>query len=170
MKPFHTLICTEDSEFARCLAYILHTKKTADPQFPTERVYAIMLRVLQHGTMIRFEDEEGAIIGVVCYTIGTDDEGYEDRHVAYVEYCLAPSTLHGTRFFMKCLKILIDTIQERNPEAVCFMLEADADHRHNNRLYSKFAKLTNVAQDDERTANRYTASMADMRDFLAKFS
>ncbi|HZG78134.1 MAG TPA: hypothetical protein VEZ72_19940, partial [Paenibacillus sp.] len=97
MVLFHARICREDSDFARCMTFLLETKRTADPGLRTADAYAAMLRILTYGTLLRYEDERGDIIGIVGYTLGSPHLDYEDRQVAYVEYCLMPVSRQHTR-------------------------------------------------------------------------
>ncbi|GIQ67783.1 hypothetical protein DUZ99_02695 [Xylanibacillus composti] len=169
MEPFRTYICEEDVDFRRCMTFILQTKRTADPGLRTADAYAAMLRVLTYGTLIRFEDEQGLVIGIVGYTLGSPQQEYEDRETAYVEYCLMPLSRQGSLFFIQGLGILVRTIQDRHPEIVHLSLAAAENHRRNNRLYAKFAKLTGRDMNDVLNMNLYTASLDDVRQYVERF-
>lgn len=165
MVPFSTYICNKDEDFQRCMTYMLETKRTADPGLRTADAYAAMLRVLTYGTLLRLEDEQGQVIGIVGYTIGTPQRDYEDRDVAYVEYCLAAPSRHGTRFFLQGLTVLVQTIQEQHPEAVYLSLAAAENHRLNNRLYAKFA----APSGRDESLNLYTTTLENVSKYTTRF-
>jgi len=169
VEPFDTLICREDSDYARCMTFLLETRRAADPGLRTANAYAATLRVLTYGSLIRYEDQRGNIIGIVGYTIGSPHQEYEDRQVAYVEYCLMSAARQHTRFFPKGLGILARTIRERHPEAVMMSFAAAADHRRNNRLYAKFAKPAGRIEHPELVMNLYTTTLEEVCAYAAKF-
>ncbi len=169
MEPFRSHICITDSDFARCMTFLLTTRRTADPGLRTADAYAAMLRVLKYGALLRYEDERGEIIGIAGYTLGTPHQEYEDRDVAYVEYCLMPLTRQHTMFFPKGLGILVRTIQERHPEAVWMSLAAAERHRRNNRLYAKFARPSGRIEYPGINMNLYTAALEEVRRYAERF-
>ncbi|TLS49102.1 hypothetical protein FE782_27050 [Paenibacillus antri] len=162
-------ICREDSDFSRCMTFLLETRRTADPGLRTEDAYAAMLRVLTYGALFRVEDERGEIAGLAGYTIGSPHQEYEDREVAYVEYCLAPVSRHGTSFFLKGLGMLVRTIQERHADVEWLSLAAAEDHPRNNRLYSKFARRIGRIEHPRMSMNVYAAPIEDVAKYTAKF-
>lgn len=170
MQPFRIYICEEDADFTRCIAFLLETKRIVDPGLRTADAYAAMLRVLTYGTLIRYEDEQGDVIGIVGYTMGSPHEEYEDGRVAYVEYCLASASRHGTLFFLQGLDVLVRTIEERQPEAVWISFAAAEDHRRNNRLYAKFARHIRRIEDPMMNLNVYTATLEQVREYTEKFN
>jgi len=169
MESFTTLVCQTADDFSRAFQFMLRTKNAADPFFRTANAYAMVLRVLRYGTMLRFENEEGRIIGIVCYTFGSALNDYEDRNTAYVEYCLAEPSKHGTTFFLRGLTIMVNGILEQNPQTEQFMLAAQESHSHNNRLYSKFATKVETLPGDQEASNVYSVKRDGLMRYLAKF-
>ncbi|HZG85589.1 hypothetical protein [Paenibacillus sp.] len=169
MNPFRTYICEDDADFGRCMTFLLETRRSADPELRTADAYTAMLRILTYGTLLRFEDERGDVIGIVGYTMGTPQGEYEDRQIAYIEYCLMPVSRQGTTFFPKGLGILVRTIQERHPEAVWMTFAAAENHRRNNRLYAKFSRPNGQIEAPGVKLNLYTALLADIANYAAKF-
>ncbi|WP_309121232.1 hypothetical protein [Paenibacillus sp.] len=168
-KALHGYICQEDSDFSRCMTFLLETRRTADPGLRTEDAYAAMLRVLTYGTLLRVEDDRGDIVGIVGYTIGSPHQDYEDRQTAYVEYCLASVSQHGTSFFLKGLGMLVRAIQERHPDVEWMSLAAATDHPRNNRLYSKFARRTGRVEHPRLSMNVYVAALEDVLKYTTRF-
>lgn len=169
MNTFSSYICEQDIDFRRCMSFMVKTKRTADPELRTVDAYAAMLRVLTYGTLIRVEDEQAAVIAIVGYTIGSPQQDYTDHDVAYVEYCLASPSRHGSRLFLQGLRMLVMTIQERHPEVVHLALAATEHHPRNNRLYAKFAELSGRDEIAEVNLNLYTATLESVRKYTERF-
>ncbi|WP_281884943.1 hypothetical protein [Paenibacillus sp. YYML68] len=169
MAAYRGCECTADQDYARTVCFLLEARRTADPQLGTVTLYAMLLRVVDHGRLFRVEDETGAIVAAACYTIGTPKESYEDRHVAYIEYCLAEASRHGSRLFLLGLKLLMKHIHLGHPEVSEIMLMADAQHKPNNRLYSKFTEQVEQLEEDGIHFLVYRTSMNDLLAYLDHF-
>lgn len=169
MDSFRAYICEKDADFARSMVFLLNTRRTADPGLRTANAYAAMLRIVTYGTLLCFEDRQGELIGIVGYTMGSPQQEYEDREVAYVEYCLTPVSRHGTLFFLRGLRVLVSTIRERQPEAVFLSLAAEEHNHRNNRLYNKFVKRSGIDENPGMNLNLYMAPLESVIKYVQRF-
>lgn len=170
MGNFNPKICRDDADFARGFAFLLETGREAGHSGPTVNVYRVMLRVVTYGGMILYEDEQGRIAGAACYTIGTEPAGFEDRHVLHVDYILMKPALQCTGYFLKCMVFFLDTVTARHPEAEVMIMEAAADAGRNNRLYSKFARMTGVIEGDGRKFHVYQTTLEEFSAYVGKLA
>lgn len=158
MSNFNPKICRKDIDFARGFAFMLETRRKIDPG-PTRNMYRLMLRSATYGGMILYEDKQGTIVAIACYSLGTEREEFEDRHVVHVDYILMKPELQGSYYFLRCMDFFSDTISALHPEVKSVMMEAEASSKRNNRLYSKFAQLTEIVQGDLDVLHVYQTTM-----------
>lgn len=167
MSNFNPMICRKGIDFARGFAFMLETRREADPG-PTQNMYRIMLRSATYGGMFLYEDGQGNIAALACYSIGTDQGDFKDVHVVHVDYILMKPKLQRSLYYLKCMNFFADTIPALHPEVTIMTMEAEASVKQNNRLYSKFARLTGTIQGDLDLLNVYETTMEEFSAFCKK--
>jgi len=166
---FHPMICREDKDLARCFAFIIETKREADPDLSIVDAYEMMLRSMRFGNVICYDNEHGQAVGMASYTIGTMAADYEDRDTAYVEYCLMDPRLQRTFYFLKCLQFLAQTIENEHDGVKWFTLRAYEKSEQNNRLYAKFTRKIGEIEGRKGRLNLYQTSMPELQAYLQRF-
>lgn len=167
---FHPLVCREDKDLARCVTFIIETKRTADPYMTIADVYEMMLRSMRYGNVICYDNEDGVVVGMVSYTIGTLEAEYRDTDTVYVEYTLMDPSLQRTFYFLKCFQFLVQTIVNEHPGVEWMTMRAYANVKRNNRLYSKFAQKTGQIQGKKGLMNIYKAHIEQIQAYLQRLS
>jgi hypothetical protein len=166
MDKFNPVICREGIDYARTIAFATETSIEADPYARLSEVYWTIMRALRYGNVIRYENEHGMIVGMCCYTVGTIDAEFEDRHVVHVMYGLLAQSLQGSVYFMKGMHFLAHTIRSLHPEVELLQIEAYDTAKRNNRLYSKFARITGHIQSGQHVRNVYTTTVTQFSDYV----
>lgn len=167
---FNPLVCREAKDLARCLIFIIETKRTADPHINIVDIYEMMLRSMRYGNVICYDNEHGVTVGMASYTIGTMEEDYRDTDIAHVEYCLMDPALQGSFYFLKCLQFLTQTIVNEHPNVEWMTMRAYVKVKRNNRLYSKFAQKVGQIQGEKGLLNVYKTHVEQLQAYLQRLS
>lgn len=167
MGKLNLKICREGVDFARGFAFLLQTRREADPG-PTQNMYRLMLRSATYGGMVLYEDEACGVVGAACYSIGSERADFEDCDVVQVDYILLKPELQGTFYFLRCMRDFFGYISEQYPDVTRVTMEAEASSLRNNRLYSKFARLTGTVQGDLDVLHVYQAKLAHVSAYVRK--
>lgn len=163
---FNPMVCRDGRDLARCLIFIIETKRVADPHMNIVDIYEMMLCSMRYGNVILFDNEHGVVVGMVCYTVGTTEADFEDTHIAHVDYCLMEPNLQGTFYFLKCLQFLVQTIVNEHNGVEWFAMRAYEEVKRNNRLYSKFAQKTGQIRGKKGLMNVYTTQVEQLQSYL----
>jgi hypothetical protein len=164
------MVCREAKDLARCLIFIIETKRKADPHINIFDIYEMMLRSMRYGNVICYDNEHGVAVGMVSYTIGTLEAEYEDTDTVHVEYCLMEPGLQGSFYFLKCLQFFMQTIVNEHPGVEWMTMRAYDKVKRNNRLYSKFAQKTGQIQGEKGTLNVYKTHIKQLQAYLQRLS
>lgn len=166
---FHPLVCRDARDLARCVTFLIETKRIADPYMDTANVYEMILCSMRYGNVICYDNEDGVAVGMVSYTVGTMEKEYEDLDTVHVEYCLMEPSLQRTFYFLKCFWFLAHTIANEHPGVKWVTLRAHDEVKHNNRLYSKFAQKTGQVQGRKGLLNVYKTHIEQLLSYLQRF-
>jgi len=137
MKPQYKL-CQNDSDFAKASLFIMENKWDLHAGFSTLDMVDLLYSYATEGRILMLTDPEERIIAVAAYYIGTPEERFTDRDIAFVDLALTDEAYRGTRLFVRGLTILAEVLQQEPHPIQELRFVAHSDNSYLCRLYRKF--------------------------------
>jgi len=163
-------ICNDDHNLAKAALFIMEHKHTIHPAYTTTDMVALIYGYVTNGHIITVKDGNGDIIGITAFFIGTEDEQFRNKQIAYVDVAVCTKEYKLSRIFMRGLSYLIRTLATEYPTVEQVQFAALIENEYLCKLYGK---LTTSHFDrpgtigDERV---FSAPISHFQSFLTKFS
>jgi len=132
--------CSSDEDYAKVSLFVLENIRDIHPSFTTIDTVTLLYSYLTKGFLVCSENENNEVVGAGGYYLGTPEEDFQNKDVAFVDFAIYSREKRGTRAFIQGLTYLIRMIAEEHREVEHFRLAALSDNGYLCKLYGKFAK------------------------------
>jgi len=133
--------CNSDEDYAKASLFVLENIRDIHPSFTTIDTVTLLYSYLTKGFLVCSVNENNDVVGAGGYYLGTPEENYQNKDVAFVDFAIYSREKRGTRAFVQGLSFLVGLIAEEHREVEHFRLAALSDNGYLCKLYGKFAKL-----------------------------
>ncbi|WP_270171144.1 hypothetical protein [Paenibacillus sp. SYP-B4298] len=161
--------CETDQERAQVSLFLLKNRRDFHPSFTVQDIMDLIYSYMTEGHAIYIADDQGAVLGVCAYYIGTREQQFADRERAFLDMGLSHRSVRGTRAFVKGLIYLIDQLEEQHDgiQEVCF--RTLTEKRDLTRMYAKFARLVGTMEGPLGEESCFAESLPELKANLDKF-
>lgn len=130
--------CQTDEEYAKVSVFLLEHKRDLRPSYKTMDMVTLLYTYLTEGHLIQVLNKENDVIGASVYFLGTRQNEYKDKEVAFVDVAVVNKAYRGTRLFINGLLYLINTIMKEHPQVEELRFVTLPNNKYLCRLYAKF--------------------------------
>ncbi|MDT9720080.1 hypothetical protein QVE09_14280 [Paenibacillus sp. ClWae2A] len=157
LKAHDTL---KDEDYARFARFYLTNSDEFDEQYMLHDALLHLISTVQQAHLLLFDDEQGQLSAFIQYRYT------KDRNTAFIDSAILAEKYRSSRVFFAGLRDVVLWICEENCDIQTLQFHAVAENRYINRLYSKFAKRTDVQVRNGRTEHVYTAELDTLLAYL----
>lgn len=165
LNSINPIICRDYKDLIRSLIFIIETKKGYMQDVDLLNIYDMIVCAVRYGNVIRYENENSEILGIICYTVGTAEGDYQDTHIAHIVYCLIEPRLPNN-LLLKSLQSFVQIVMSEHEGVTLFKIAAHEHGNHKNRLFTKYAHKTEQIKGEGRQLNNYTVTVQRLQMYL----
>jgi len=144
---YRMVICSNDDDYESFARFFMENRNAFYRPYDVKSASSIISQSIQHGNIILFYNKLDEPVGLIIYYIGTRQNNFEDKHVAYIDFILIRKDYHGTRVFLDGMKAIAEVLEPTGIREIRF--GADADNRYLKVLYGKLAKVVDRIHYDK---------------------
>ena len=149
--------------------FLFANKRSLHPSYSTMDVVQLLYSYITDGHLVQVTDENRRIVGLGAYYVGTPEQEFADKDVAFVDVAIAHPEYRGTRVFLKGLAYMVACIRSDHPGVRELRLAALAENEYNCKLYAKFAKLSHIREGSLGEEVVFTTGIEEISAFLTRF-
>lgn len=144
---YKMVVCRNDDDYESFARFFMENRTAFYRPYDVKGAVSIIEQSIKYGNIILFYNKLNEPVGLIIYYIGTPQNNYEDKHVAYISFILIRKDYHGTRVFLDGMKAIVEALKPAGVEDIRF--GADSDNRYLRILYGKLAKVVDRIHYDK---------------------
>lgn len=162
-------ICRGNVEWSRFTAFYIAHRTRIIPGYRVDLAVRDVKNYMKQGRGAILLNEAGEVIGNGCFTLGLQEDGFQDPSIAVLGNTYFAEKYRQTKTFVRGLQVLAEQIAEANPDVREVRIPAQADNDYTNRLYRKLAERRQSYETAYGTVHVYAASFRDFAAFCDRF-
>lgn len=165
---YKIITCQNDDEYEQFVRFFLeHRGEFLHPYSVKDAIFFIERSIRKEEILLACNERNEAI-GFLSYSLGSPDNGYEDRHVAYISFLLIRQDYRKSTLFLHGLERVIESVGQKGVNEVRFKASVDNDYLR--RLYGKFAAVVSQKKNDNYDEDIYSIPYSDFVRFVTRFA
>ncbi len=165
----YTSRCISDDDYAAASLFLLANRRSLHPSFSTMDVVQLLYSYITDGHLVQVTDENRRIVGLGAYYVGTPEQDFADKEVAFVDVAIAHPEYRGTKVFLTGLTYMVSCIRSDHPDVREMRLAALAENEYNCRLYAKFARFSHMREGLSGEEKVFRTGIDEISAFLTKY-
>lgn len=162
-------VCNTESYQDKYLIFLQEHYKELNLPYP----FPISLSFLASSDLMKQEaflciNEVDEIVGVFSYICGTEENRYEDKHVAQIQVVFFVEIYRRSRLLLESLQFMIQYIAQL-PETITEFRFWMPVHLHTQRLLAKFTERTNTWETEYGAIEEYHAGFEEWQAYAMEF-
>ncbi|MFF5993253.1 hypothetical protein AAGS61_00705 [Lysinibacillus sp. KU-BSD001] len=141
------VLCKKEEDYEKFILFFLRNRNIFSNDYSLLEAVGSLYIMMGETNIVNFINDEGEIIAAICYSYGTRENNFEDKHIVFVDCAIIEKQYQGSlvfvRYFQQWIKYL--EREDEKPEEIQF--HAHRHHKYVHRLYNKFAKVIGEAED-----------------------
>jgi hypothetical protein len=126
-----------DADLGKVSLFFLENIPELHVGFTTLDAVSLLYSYITEGPLLQVE-EDGKVVGVAAYYVGTPERQFEDRETIFADMVVVDRAYRGTRLFYRGLRYMVGHIMQEHPEAMELRLAALSENTYVCRMYAKF--------------------------------
>lgn len=161
--------CTSDEDFAKVSLFLLANKRSLHPSFSTMDAITMLYSYITDGHLIQVTNADGLVTAMCAYYLGTPEQDYADKEVAFIDVAIAHPEYRGSRLFLTGLKYTFQSILANHAEVREIRFAALSENKYVCKLYAKFATFSYRRDGAIGEEMVFRANIDEINAFLTKF-
>jgi len=161
--------CVTDEDYAKVSLFLLKYRHSLHPSFATMDVVTMLYSYITNGHLIQVRDDDGQIVAMCAYYLGTPEREFADRETAFIDVAVVHPEYRGTRLFLTGLTYTFKSILAEHAEVREIRFTALAENKYVCKLYDKIATFTHMRKGTAGEEKVFRANLDEISAFLTKF-
>lgn len=161
--------CVTEDEQAETSLFLLARRRDLDRSFETLDAVTLLYRYFTQGELHYGADENGQVVGALGMYIGTPEEEFADRYVAFVDMIVLDPARAGSRTFLSFLSYMAGYMERTHPGTTRARFVAQSHNAYLRRLYEKLARPIGTRDDANGQVTIYSEEISRIGDVLSRY-